>query len=294
MSRLSHALKRAREAPADSPAAGAARVDDRVRFFAGEGATVPVPWGFTTASQKAAAALAPHPAASTATPPLHELPRALELVGAPAIAGVVREQYNRLAATLHHTQLERGLKVVLVTSADAGEGKTLTAANLAVTLSDSYRRMVLAVDADLTRPSLHAVFGVPNVSGLGDLLSGNGSLPFNRLSTNLSLLTAGVAGPDRLQTLTSARMRACMEEARATFDWVLIDTPPLGLLPDASLLASIADGAVLVVAAGRTRCDAAQRAAETLGRGRIVSVVLNGVDPARLPRSEYYEAFAHR
>src|SRR4029450_12477909 len=79
-----------------------------------------------------------------------------------------REQYRRLAAALHQAQRATGFKVVMVVSAVAGEGKTLTASNLAMTLSESYRRDVLLIDADLRRPSLHLVFQVPGAPGLSD------------------------------------------------------------------------------------------------------------------------------
>ena len=84
---------------------------------------------------------------------------------------VAREQYRRLAATLHHVQAERGLKAILVGSALAEEGKTLTAVNIALTLSESYRRRVLLIDADLRRPTVHHAFGFDNIVGLADALA---------------------------------------------------------------------------------------------------------------------------
>ena len=90
------------------------------------------------------------------------------IVSTPAAPPVLAERFRRLAASLHHAQLVDGLRTVMVTSADPGDGKTLTSANLALTLSESYRRQVLLIDADLRRPSLHDVFNVPNVSGLND------------------------------------------------------------------------------------------------------------------------------
>ncbi len=95
-----------------------------------------------------------------------------ELEGKLVISGqtapVAVEQYRRLAATLHQLQTERGLKMLLVTSTVPEEGKTLTVANLALTLSESYKRRVLLIDADLRRPSIHEVFGLPNLTGLTD------------------------------------------------------------------------------------------------------------------------------
>ena len=83
------------------------------------------------------------------------------IVSTPAAPAVLAERFRRLAASLHHAQLVDGLRTVMVTSADPGDGKTLTSANLALTLSESYRRQVLLIDADLRRPSLHDVFNVP-------------------------------------------------------------------------------------------------------------------------------------
>ena len=99
----------------------------------------------------------------------------------------------RLAGTLHHAQVERSIKILMVTSALASEGKTLTSTNLALTFSESYRRSVLLIDADLRRPSLHDTFRVPNVSGLGDGLraSADEKLSLVEISPRLTLLTAG-------------------------------------------------------------------------------------------------------
>src|SRR4029077_8939173 len=81
------------------------------------------------------------------------------------------KQYRKLAATLHHAQVDRDLKVVMVSSAISGDGKTLTSTNLALTLSESYRRRVLLIDADLRRPSVHEVFQVKNQKGLSECLT---------------------------------------------------------------------------------------------------------------------------
>jgi len=189
------------------------------------------------------------------------------------------EQYRRLAATLHHTQNDRGIKVVMVASALAGEGKTLTAVNLSLTLSESYGRRVLLIDADLRRPMLHELFGVPNVSGLNEGLKAEADQRLTpvEVSPRLLLLAAGKPEPDPMSGLTSDRMRQVLQDAAATFDWVILDTPPVGLLPDANLLAAMVDVVVVVVGAGIAPCRVMQRAVEALGRDRIIGVVLNRV-----------------
>jgi capsular exopolysaccharide synthesis family protein len=190
-----------------------------------------------------------------------------------------REQYRRLAATLHHRQASDGLKVVMITSAMVGEGKTLTASNLALTLSESYQRSVLLMDADLRRPSIHTVFGISGMPGLSDGLESvdEEKLQVHQVSRQLTILPAGRAVGDPMAALTSPRMRRLIEEARESFGWVIIDTPPVALLTDANLLASMVDGALLVVRAGSTPYPLTKRAVTAIGADRILGVVLNRV-----------------
>lgn len=206
------------------------------------------------------------------------------------------EQYRRLAAVLHLAQRERGAdkaKIVMVSSSLSSEGKTLTCVNLALTLSESYHRSVLLVDGDLRRPWLHEVFQVPNHGGLNESLTApDAKIPIRQVSDRLSLLTAGAPAPDPMRVLSSSRMEHVLEQARGRFDWVLLDTPPITLLSDASLLASKADLVVLVVQAGKTSYDVVQRAVEALGRDRVVGVVLNRAQamPASVYADKHYGA----
>jgi capsular exopolysaccharide synthesis family protein len=188
-----------------------------------------------------------------------------------------REQYRRMAATLHHSQASHGLKVVMVSSAVMGEGKTLTSSNLALTLSESYKKNVLLIDGDLRRPALHSLFRLESSPGLSEgLFAGEDQrLAVRQVSPRLGVLTAGRPSSDPIAGLTSPRMASVIEEARDAFDWVIIDTPPVALLPDANLLATMVDGAILVVRSGSTPWDLAQRAVEALGRERVLGVVLN-------------------
>ncbi len=215
------------------------------------------------------------------------------LVTNQGVAAATVEQYRRLAATLHHAQNGSGIKVVMVASALAGEGKTLTAVNLGLTLSESYERRVLLIDADLRRPTLHEVFHVPNGVGLneGPKAETDRKLTVLELSPRLSLLPAGRPDPDPMSVLTSSRMRRVIDEAAARYDWVVIDTPPVGLMPDAHLLAAMVNAVVLVVQAGRTPFALVQRAVESLDRDRVIGVVLNLVDDKALSPGGKYEQY---
>lgn len=200
----------------------------------------------------------------------------------------IREQFRKIAAALYRVREQRPIKVVMVVSAVPGEGKTLTAVNLALTLSESYKSKVLLIDADLRRPSVHLVFDLPNTAGLKDrLVAAVDELLPTPVSSYLSVLTAGAALVDPMGALVSDRMRAVLTAGAAVSDWVVLDTPPVELLPDAKLLASMTDAAILVVHAGSTKCQLSQRAVEAIGRDRIVGVVLNQVKEADFQRYTY-------
>jgi capsular exopolysaccharide synthesis family protein len=215
-----------------------------------------------------------------------------QLANSPQANPILVEQFRKLAAALHHAQTGSGIRVVMVTSASADDGKTMTALNLALVLSESYRRRVLLIDADLRRPSLANIAHVTDAPGLSEALrSPTEKKPgILQVTPLLMLLPAGRPDPDPLGGLTSPRMRNILDDAAARFDWVILDAPPMGPMADANLLASMVDGAVFVVRADRTHHQAAQRAIDTLGRERILGVVLNGVKKMAAEHYEYYSA----
>jgi protein-tyrosine kinase len=204
--------------------------------------------------------------------------------------GTSVEEYRRLAARLLMAQAEHQTRVVMIASALPGEGNTITSTNLALILSESYKRRVLLVDADLRRPWIHKLFQLPNVSGLNEgLRSGEErKVPLIQVSENLSVLTAGRPEPDPMSVLSGERMRKVLEEAGARFEWVIIDTPPVALLPDAHVLSSLVDAVILIVQSGKTPLPAIKTAVNTLGQERILGVVLNRVDDRPTSGYRYY------
>ena len=189
------------------------------------------------------------------------------------------EQFRQASATLIEAQAAGNLKVLLVASASPGDGKTLTALNLALVLGRSYGRRVLLIDGDLRRPSLHRVVGVPNRSGLADALQAQSDvrLEVTPITETVTLLPAGPADPDPLRSLSSARMKRVLHEAAQRFDWVIIDSAPVGVVADASVLATLTDGIVFVVRAEHSQYPDVKKAMQTLGHERILGVILNGV-----------------
>ncbi len=150
-----------------------------------------------------------------------------------------REQYRRLAGVLHDAQSTTGLRVVMVASAVAGEGKTLTAANLALTLSESYRRRVLLIDADLRRPTLHQMFTAQHrrrperrPRGADD----DKLVVAAAVAEPVAAAGRPADAPIRWRRSSPTACGSCSPRRARRFDWVIIDTPPLVLLPDAHLL----------------------------------------------------------
>ncbi len=209
---------------------------------------------------------ATHPAATPGSP--------LVALGAPesAAAGQFRVLYHRLV----RLAARRPLRIVAVTSASRGEGRTLTAANLALTAAQEDRAVVL-VEADVRQPALGALFGLVPRAGLAEVLEGTAELSqaIARVGA-LSVLTAGAVG-DAPALLRHARAPALMDQLRAAYDLVILDAPPALAFTDGDRLAGAADVAILVVRAGVTPRQVVRLALESLG-DLAAGVVLNDVD----------------
>jgi capsular exopolysaccharide synthesis family protein len=203
------------------------------------------------------------------------------------------EQFRRLAATLHHAHQAQGLRSVMVTSAGPGEGKTLTAINLALVLAESYRYQVLLVDADLRRPSISNVVDLAAGAGLSEGLRSvtPQKLALAQLTPRLTLLPAGGPTMNSIEALVSPRMKLILEEASTKFDWVVLDSPPVGPTADARLLSQMAGGTLFVVRAGKSQHPDVVKAIEAVGRDQILGVVLNDVEAG--PSEAYYYAPAN-
>ncbi len=219
-----------------------------------------------------------------------------KLVSSPDMNVISVEQYKRLAAALHEQQIEREIKSLMITSALPREGKTLTVTNLALTFGGAYGRRVLIVDADLHRPAIHDMFGIRNDRGLVDALRSDGaSLATVQVSPGVSVLPAGRGHEVAAAALSSDRLRSLVAQAGAEYDWILFDTPPVAMLPDAQFVARATDGIVFVIAAGATPYTIVQRSLNDLGPDRIIGTVLNRVEERVLPiRAYYHQQYSSR
>ena len=210
----------------------------------------------------------------------------------------VAEAYRSLRTTLLLASPGAPPKLILVTSALPGEGKTMTSINSAIVLAQKNRR-VLLVDADLRRPTVHTRMGVPNNSGLSGALSGNDPaesyVPHPTLPT-LSILPAGHRPPLPSELLDSDRMRELIARWRGEFDHVIIDTPPVLGMSDAVVLSTQADAVVLVVRAAESGRQSVRRAREVLlgVHAKLAGALVNAVDLNSMDHYGYYGYYGNK
>ncbi|MEZ4658630.1 MAG: CpsD/CapB family tyrosine-protein kinase [Caldilineaceae bacterium] len=186
------------------------------------------------------------------------------------------EAYQSLRTSLEFSSLEKSLKTLLVTSADAHTDKSSAVANLAVVMAEAGDKVIL-VDGDLRRPQQHEIFGLHNQQGLSSWLPEGGPAPLQQTSVNrLQVLTAGPTHANPVALLSARRLGDALAELKGQADYVLCDAPPVLAVTDAALWAAKVDGVVLLVNAGGTKRDQALQARQTLERvhAHIVGAVL--------------------
>ncbi|MCM1982990.1 GumC family protein [Lyngbya confervoides] len=206
----------------------------------------------------------------------------------------VAEAYRMLQANLKFLQSDHPLKVVAVSSAITGEGKSTTVANLGLALAESHR--VLLIDAHLRRPSQHQIWEHPNHYGLSNLLA-DLERPFStllgsnfQLSENISLLPAGVVPPNPVTLLESHRMQHLLDWAKESFDYVIVDLPPVSVAADALFVGKMADGMLLVGRPEKLDRPAAKLSFEAIQQAQVnlLGVMVNSVILRNEPNSYYY------
>jgi polysaccharide biosynthesis transport protein len=208
------------------------------------------------------------------------------------------EAYRTLRANVDFTAVDAPVRTLLVTSAVPSEGKTVTAANLAIAFALAGRR-VLLVDADLRRPGIHTIFNLPNTEGLTTLLYRDEAnvdlIAHSNLHERLRVLTSGPLPPNPAELAGSERMHRVFERIKATADILIVDSSPLQAVTDSAILGSYMDGTLLVIDSSRTHRATIRQAREVLAKAnaRVIGVVLNRVANRRYaedhPYSTYYD-----
>lgn len=162
---------------------------------------------------------------------------------------VISEQYRAIRTNIEYSNVDQNTKTILVTSSDKNEGKTTTVSNLAVSFANLNKK-VLLIDCDLRNASIHKMFKINNIYGLTDILAKDRAVDKCIQETelkNLYVLTAGAIPPNPAEILSSDKMKNLIDDLKNMYDYIFIDTPPIGLVTDAGVLSSFIDGVVLVV-----------------------------------------------
>jgi capsular exopolysaccharide synthesis family protein len=217
------------------------------------------------------------------------------LVAAIAPTSLAAEQYRSLRTRLKRVENGRALRTIAVTSPAKGDGKSLTAANLALTMAQEFQQRVLLMDADLRRPAVHGMFGLQEGPGLGEVLMGVADLDHALVRLpehHLTVLPAGMPPNNPGELLGSAAMRRVLDTLRTRFDHILIDVPPVSPLADLQILAPLVDGLLLVVRAGITPKPAIERALAGLDSTKVLGLVLNEAGGERSDADDY-EAYGY-
>jgi len=203
----------------------------------------------------------------------------------------VVESYRMLRTAVLLSTAGAPPKTILVTSSQPGEGKTTTAVNTAISLSQ-LGASVLLIDADLRRPAIHKAFKIPQTRGISNYLSSH--TPLENLIVklpipNLSVLPCGPIPPNPAELISSDRMKDLLRNLGQQFDHILIDSPPLISVTDPVILSTMVDGSILVVQAGKSTRELVRRARQELGGvgAKVFGVVLNNVDIKREGYDDY-------
>ena len=202
------------------------------------------------------------------------------------------EQYRSLRTKLLQAGERKEMRAIVVTSAGIGEGKTLTALNLAWLLAQTDGVRALVIDSDLRRPCATDYLGIDARGGLSEVLGGELDLAeaIVRLEpAGLHLLPGGRPRDDVAELLSGPTYARLLAEVRRMFDYIIIDAPPLGIFTDANVLMSRADAGLLVVRAGKTRYSTVDKLLDQMPKDRMLGVVLNRTEEQPDSASYYYQ-----
>ena len=205
------------------------------------------------------------------------------------------EEFRTLRTRLNHMKSLQPIHSVVITSASPAEGKSLTAANLALAQAHLDGNIILLADFDFRRPIVHTLFGVERSPGMTDYLMGK--IPLHKAirkisGTNLYIMPAGEAVMNPLELLNLSEVKIMLDRLPRIFNWVILDSPPLLFAADASLLSTLCHGTLLVVRIGHTTIDSVTRAMQSLCNNNVLGIVVNGARRGELySKYTYYHSY---
>ena len=202
------------------------------------------------------------------------------------------EQFRTLRSRLYQVRACQQLKILLITSAVPGEGKTFLATNLGYAIARQPDRRILLIDADLRRSQMHVLLGARSSPGLADYLrDGMGEMSVIQHSpeNNLSFIAGGSNVPNPSELLSNGRLATLLRRLEPIFEWIIVDSPPCLPVADAILLAEYCDASVIVARAGMTPAPVVQKGVQEMQGKKVVGVVLNAVEETT-PSYDYYNS----
>lgn len=219
-----------------------------------------------------------------------------EIVVLSAPESIDAENFKVLRAKILFPTNGKKPRIIMITSAFPGEGKTFVAANLAASIAIGINEHVLLIDCDLRRPALHSMLGYSNTHGLSEYLTEKKRLSDLLIRTRikkLSLLTAGSPGPNPSELLSSTMMKDFLAEAKERYQdrYIIIDAAPSHITAEASVLSNHVDGIIFVVMAQKTPKEPIQRNIQTLGKEKILGIVFNGYSKNYRAYHKHYKKY---
>jgi polysaccharide biosynthesis transport protein len=206
---------------------------------------------------------------------------------------VIMESFRTLRTNIDFIAGCNNIKSILVTSSVPGEGKSTTASMLASVMANAGKKTLL-IDCDMRKAKIHKIFDVSNVVGISNVLAGKAELKGALTATeikNLHIITAGVRPPNPSELLSSGRMKAVIDALKEQYDFIILDTSPVGVVTDAQILSQVVDGSILVISSGESQLEATIKAKGLLKavNARILGVALNKLKQSH--SNKYYNGY---
>lgn len=201
------------------------------------------------------------------------------------------EAYKMLRTNIQYSSFDKEIKTIVVTSAQAAEGKSTVSGNLALSFAQTDKKVII-VDCDLRKPSVHKNFSISNLVGLSEVITGQSSLDkaVHKYNDKFDILTSGKIPPNPAEMLSSSAMSALIETLKDNYDLVILDSAPLQVVTDAQILSTKVDGAILVIRAQRTSKESVIEAKNLLNKvgANIIGTVLHAVENTKGKYYYYY------
>jgi capsular exopolysaccharide synthesis family protein len=285
MSKIFEALQRSEEDRSGSPFAESSLATDLLRR-AEQASATPVPAEIDLPE------IAPAEFTDSGNIPIAVFPGS-RLVCLSDNESLAAEKFRFLSVRLRQIQQSRPLKKVLITSTIPEEGKSMVCANLAAVLARRKQQRTLLLEGDLRRPVLGARFGLGKLSGLTEWLKGDSQAMtslYHLDGAGFWFLPAGHPAENPLELMQSGRLSSLIEQLTASFDWIIIDSPPVLPLADTSLWARLVDGVILVAREGVTQKRQLKRGLEALDQSKLLGMVLNS--STNSDHENYYQRYS--